>query len=523
MGIIMRKMKRLLSLALAVIMMMSLAACGGSSSGSGSGGSSNSGLLKVALAVNPPTLDPWLSTAAAVRDANRGIYEGLFELDENYEPKEQLCESYEVDEEYKTWTFKLRQGIKFHNGKEMTSEDVVASLNCWAENNIAAPTVITAGEKFEAVDTYTVKIELTKPAFTFLNVLTSPCQFAVIMPKECVDARTNTGVTEYIGTGPMKFEEWKQDSYIRFTKYEDYQSPGYALSGEAGDKTINFDEVYYYIVTDSSIRTAGIQSGEYDIAQTISYDDLDQLKSNPDINIIDNVVGNYAVALAKTEGPFADEKVRQAAAYAINVDEIMAAAVPNDDYVEKYSSFMYKGGAWGTDSGSEYWNQQDLEKAKQLLAESSYDGTPIVMLSTTAYPKWVDASLIMKEELEAAGFKVDFKTYDWSTVLDMKKDPSQFDCMLLWWPMATVPTALKLNQTGADGWIIFDEVTTAFEQLNSAKTLEEAKEIWSDTNEFLLKTASSLTLGYFSEPYASMGIEGFKPFIGVSIYGCSKK
>ena len=146
----MKKIKRFIAAALAGVMSVSLMACGGSDSNKGT----DSKTLKVAMAVNPPTLDPWLSTAAAVRDTNRGIYEGLFELDENYEPKEQLCESYEVNEDYTVWTFKLRTGVKFHNGKEMKAEDVVASLNCWAENNVAAPSVITAGEKFEQVDEF---------------------------------------------------------------------------------------------------------------------------------------------------------------------------------------------------------------------------------------------------------------------------------------------------------------------------------------------------------------------------------
>lgn len=520
----MKKMKRLLSILLAAVMCLSVTACGGGSADTGADGSKTatvSGVLKVAMAVNPPTLDPWLSTAAAVRDTNRGIYEGLFELDENLEPKEQLCESYTVDADYKEWTFKLRQGVKFHNGDEMKAEDVVASLNCWAANNVAAPSVITAGEKFEKVDDYTVKISLTKPALTLLNVLTSPCQFAAIMPEKCVNSRTSTGVTEYIGTGPMKFEEWKQDSYVRFSRNEEYTSLGYALTGEAGDKTIYYKEVYYYIVTDSSIRTAGIQSGEYDISQSISYDDLSMLKANPEIKIVNNTVGNYAVCLDKKNGSFENEKVRQAAQYAIDVDEIMAVVVPDEDYVDKYSSYMYKNGAWGTDSGSQYWNQKDTAKAKQLLQESGYDGTPIVMLSTTAYPTWVDGSLILKQQLEAVGFSVDLQIYDWATMLDMKKDPSKFDCALLWWPMATVPTALKLNQTTQDGWISFPEVSEGFEKMNSASSTEDAKQAWSDLNEFLLKTASSLSLAYFSEPYATASsVANYKPFIGMAIYGC---
>ncbi|HRL56113.1 MAG TPA: hypothetical protein PK462_02405 [Lachnospira sp.] len=103
----------------------------------------------------------------------------------------------------------------------------------------------------------------------------------------------------------------------------------------------------------------------------------------------------------------------------------------------------------------------------------------------------------------------------------MKKDPSKFDCALLWWPMATVPTALKLNQTTQDGWISFPEVSEGFEKMNSASSTEDAKQAWSDLNEFLLKTASSLSLAYFSEPYATASsVANYKPFIGMAIYGC---
>ena len=155
------------------------------------------------------------------------------------------------------------------------------------------------------------------------------------------------------------------------------------------------------------------------------------------------------------------------------------------------------------------------------MQESGYDGTPIVMLSTTAYPTWVDGSLILKQQLEAVGFNVDLQIYDWATMLDMKKDPSKFDCALLWWPMATVPTALKLNQTTQDGWISFPEVSEGFEKMNSASSTEDAKQAWSDLNEFLLKTASSLSLAYFSEPYATASsVANYKPFIGMAIYGC---
>ena len=124
-----------------------------------------------------------------------------------------LAESYEVSDDGMVYTFKLRQGVKFHNGEEMKADDVVASMNRWLELSAKANTLI-GGSVFEEVDDYTVKMTANQASSDIIMILASPIQFAAIYPKEVVESASEEGIKEYIGTGPYKLAEWKQDQYV---------------------------------------------------------------------------------------------------------------------------------------------------------------------------------------------------------------------------------------------------------------------------------------------------------------------
>src|SRR5699024_9679970 len=144
-------------------------------------------------------------------------------------------ETYEISEDGKIITFHLRQGITFHNGEEMTSEDVIASLERWQEKSSQAKTY--HGETvFKAEDDYTVIAEMNESTTLDMYVLADMTQFASIMPKEIIDNASDDGVQEIVGTGPYHLEEWKQDQYIHLKKFEDYQSRTESADGLAGEK-----------------------------------------------------------------------------------------------------------------------------------------------------------------------------------------------------------------------------------------------------------------------------------------------
>ena len=239
--------------------------------------------LHVGYNLEPATLDPMMVADAPVRVVTYGnIYEALVTLDAEFNVKPELCESYEVNNDGREYLYHLRTGIKFHNGEEMTADDVVASMNRWIEHYGNAQN--TVGEsRFEKVDASTVKIVFDGPIAFFNELIATQSQGSVIMPKsvlENVDASTGE-VQEYIGTGPYKFVEWKSGTYIKLEKFEDY-SP-YGVEGEAsgwyGYKTQATPVIYYDIVSDNATRAAGIQTGEYDIVTEMGGDDFAMLDS----------------------------------------------------------------------------------------------------------------------------------------------------------------------------------------------------------------------------------------------------
>lgn len=212
--------------------------------------------LNMAIPANPPSLDPHGINSNIVGGIGMHIYEPLFSLNASYEAVPVLAEGYTVSEDGLVYTISLRQGVKFHNGQEMTADDVVASMNLWLERCSKAE--IISGSTFAKVDDYTVTLTVPEASSDIIMVLAAPIQFAAIYPKSVVDAAGPDGVTEYIGTGPYQLSEWKQDQYVKLTRFADYQSPEGETSGLVGEKSAPTETIYFRVVTDSATRIAGL-------------------------------------------------------------------------------------------------------------------------------------------------------------------------------------------------------------------------------------------------------------------------
>lgn len=267
--------------------------------------------LNIALTAQPPTLDSAMTVSAVALDTAGNIFEQLYTLNADYEPVPMLAQSVEISEDGLTYTFTLRQGVKFHNGKEMTSEDVVASMNRWVVTSSRAKVLLT-NAKFEAVDAYHVKLTVEKPSSDVLILISSQAQFPAIMPKEIIESAPAEGVTEYIGTGPYKFKEWKQDQYIHLVKYEDYQSVDSEPSGFAGRKDAPTENLFFHFVTDHSTRIAGVKTGKYDVADSIPIENYDELAADKNLELLSFPGGALTAFLNTSEGLLVDVKIRQA-------------------------------------------------------------------------------------------------------------------------------------------------------------------------------------------------------------------
>lgn len=484
-------MKKVSLLFLVLILAFSIIGCSGAEesgskkSESGSEEKVKGGELQVAYNAQPPTLDPLLTTAVATRDITRHIYESLVTFNQKFEVEPMLAESYKVSEDGKKITFVLRKGIKFHNGKEMTVEDVVASMNRWRDVTPLGKSYFKDAT-FTAEGENTVVLEMPQTLSTALGMLADPGQAAIITPKEVIESATEKGLTEFVGTGPYKFVEWKTDQYVHVDKFKDYQSLETKSSGLAGKKEALLDDIYFQFVTDASTRLAGIQTGEYDVANAIPFDNAEQLEANEDVkNQVDHN-GFNGIVFNKKARFFQDVKARQAVNAALDEEEILMASFTNENFYELEHGLMIKDQVeWYNKAGKKLYNQHDTEKAKKLLKEAGYNGEEIVLLASRDYEDHYNAAVVVQQQLEKIGMKVKLDVYDWPTLLQKRGDANAYDMFVTGFPTEPTPAKYVFLDSANQwpGWTNDPVMDELLEKINAATSQEEAKKYFEQLQE----------------------------------------
>lgn len=497
-----------------VCMLVLLAGCGGSggdkTDGSKDAASAKKEELRIAVSANPPSLDAQIANSNITAQIGYHIFEPLFAMDENFEPQPVLADSYEVSEDGKEYTIKLLKGVKFHNGKEMTADDVVASLNRWVKDSQKASTLI-GGSTFEKVDDYTVKMTANEAASDIITVLANPIMFAAIYPAEVVEGADEKGINEYIGTGPYKLVDWKQDQYIELEKFDDYQVHENATTGLAGKKTAATDKLVFDIVTDASTRIAGAKNGQYDIVEEVPQDNYEELSKEPNLKLDVTKGGTLNLFLNTTVGIMEKEDMRQAVLAALNMDDILLASYGNKElYEENPGWFNPDDAQWGSEAGKEYYNQNDPDKAKDLLKKAGYNNEKLVLVTTPDYPEMYNATLVVQEQLKKVGINAEVESYDFSTFMEHRADPNKFSMYITSNSYNVLPIQLTvLDKT----WAGMDrpEVTDGIKAMRLADSQEEAKAAWDDLQEFIYEYGGATVLGHFTGVNAvSNDVDGYE-------------
>lgn len=478
--------------------------------------------IKIAFDTAPPTLDSHISTAAATREMSRPIYEGLVVLDSEYSPQPMLAESWDISEDGLTITFNLREGVKFHNGNEMTAEDVVASLNRWKDISNAARANFSDAV-FEEEDDYTVVLKLSEPNTSAVIVLAGPTQYASIMPKEIIESADESGVTEHIGTGPYEMDEYVEDQYLTLSKFEDYESVSTPTDGLSGEKEVLIDTLVYEIVTDPSTRLTGLQTGEYDIATDLTKDSYEMLESEPDI-VSHSFAHDFGTMIFnKKTGIFSDIKVRQAVLAALDMEEILLAADNDEFFYELEHGLASKEQTeWYSDAGKELYNQKDPEKAKKLLEEAGYDGEEIKLMSTRDIQGLYNASVTIQEQLNEIGMNVELELYDWSALLDRREDPDTWDVTFTSWPTEPVPSnyVFLSSKNEYAGWTESDKIDELVEAIQVAESQSEASELFAELQEEFYNYVPVIKYGDSNRFNANReNITGLDDFYGLIPWG----
>ena len=387
-------------------------------------------VLKVSLHSDLKIVDPIWTTALISTHHGNMIYDTLFSLDESQAVKPQMVDKWEVSADKLTWTFTLRDGLEWHDGKPVTGEDCVASLKRWAAKDSMGQKLMSEVAELSAPDAKSIKMVLKEPYGLVIDSLGKPsANIPFMMPKRVADTDPNTQISDYTGSGPFIFkkDEWKPGEkavYLKNTKYKPRNEPP---SGLAGGKVVKVDRVEWITIPDQQTQVNALLNGEIDMVEVVPPDLLPLLQKDKNIKVmVVNKAGRqYELRFNVLHKPFDNPKIREAVLYALDQKPFLEANVGNADYYTLCKSVFPCGSPLATTKGWDDKLSGNVAKAKELLKEAGYDGTPVVLMHQTDIAGHNNLATVAKPQLEAAGFKVDLQAMDWQTLVARrtKKDP----------------------------------------------------------------------------------------------------
>ena len=372
------------------------------------------GTLVYASVSGPGTLDPYMASSSVELEVIHNLFEGLVTLDAGNATRPMLAVKAAASEDFKTYTFELRKGVKFQNGQEMTSADVKASFERYRRISPAAKN-LEAIDHFETPDPYSFVIVLKESNVVLLDIIKSPIYPLMILPASQKDKPARD--IEVIGTGPYKFGEWVKDSHLVITRFDDYvadtSAPG--RDGYGGRKTVYLDAVRYRFMPEATTRIAALQNGEAQLISSVPSELSARVTQRKDLAIreVFPVLGSYIIVNSQ-KGLTANVLIRQAIAAAINVDEIIEGA----GGLNKRNPWMSFPGTpyyLGESAPTPWYDIKDPARAKELLKQAGYKNEKIVIETNSNYQWMRSTMLIVAEQLKAAGMTVDVQITDWTT------------------------------------------------------------------------------------------------------------
>lgn len=452
------------------------------------------GVLRAAMTGEPPTIDTHITTATITNHIGWHLVEGLFTTDANANPIPMLAESYSVSDDGLTYVFNLRKGVKFHNGEEMTSADVVASMERWGRLAVLGKSLFANVSRFEATDDYTVVMELKEVSGLVLSYLASPIQMPAIYPKSMVEEAGDLPMSNIIGTGPYRLVEWLPDSHIRMARFADYSALPGAADGYGGNKAAYLDEIIFYAVPDASTRVFGVEAGDYDFAESLPNDSYDVLEQAAGVDPIITIPYSWvAAALNSSTGPLTDKNLRKAIQVALDMDPIMRAAFGRNEFYRLSPSLMYpEQPTYWNEEGSEFYDQADLEKAKAYLEASDYAGEEIRWVTSQDYD-WVYAtSLAAADQLKKLNLNIKLEVVDWGTLVQTRKT---YDVFVTGIPMVSEPTQLVILNCSWVGFYCNEENDALLAKLRSTVDRDEQAEIFKEVQRLFYEEAGAIKFG----------------------------
>ncbi len=526
---------RSLSLLMAAVMAASVAGCSSSNSTSTSTADSTSGstasatntssdkkILSVQIGPNPETLDPALNSAVDGGNMILTNFECLLTNDENGQIAPGAAESWEVSEDGKTYTFKLRDGLKWSDGTPLTAEDFVYSWQRVCDPNVAAPyaeTVLSMVEGYddaiagdieklnvEAPDDQTFVVHL-KDACPYFESLAA---FATLSPvqKATIEANGDAWATDastYVSNGPFYITEWVPSSYILMEKNPNYWDA----------ENVKLDGIKFNLIEDANAAYNAYNAGEIAMIKDVPTEEIPSLKDRDDF-FVEPIIGTYYVSMNTEKEPFTNKDVRKALSLAIDRD-YLANTLMQGTY-SPAGNFV--GPGWADINGTEFVEnsnggeefisttdyEADLEEAKKLLADAGYpngEGLPKITYTTndSGYHKAIAEYL--QQAWKELGVDMDVDIVEWASFTPMRRNGDYEVARNGWVGDYTDPSnildLLYSTNGNNDGKFSNEEYDKQMEISRTTLDEQERSDALHKAEEILMEEAGCIPLAYYND------------------------
>jgi peptide/nickel transport system substrate-binding protein len=366
-------------------------------------------------------LDPYFTGVYITRNYGYMVYDTLFAMDSAFRPQPQMVDTWRVSDDRLTYTFTLREGLKFHDGQPVRATDVVASLKRWGQRNDAyGQPLLAAAAAIERVDEKAFRIALKTPfpVLEALATLTSPTPF--ILPERLAETDAFTQIKEAIGSGPFKFvkEEWQPGHQVVYVKNPDYVPREEPPNWASGGKVAKVGRVEWLYIPEAVTAAQALGAGEADYWENVPSDYAPALERDRNIVITSTRGALGTVRFNQLNPPFDDIKMRQAVLMVANQRDYLSAMAGDPKNWRTCFSFYACDGAEPDERGGEALSgPRDYDKAKRLIAKAGYTGERVVVLDAADIPQLHAEALVTNDVLHRLGLNVELATAEWGTVI----------------------------------------------------------------------------------------------------------
>jgi peptide/nickel transport system substrate-binding protein len=464
-------------------------------------------------------LDPVMTTAYIQRDFGYMVWDTLLATDANFKIQPQMAE-WKISDDKLTYTFTLRDGLKWHDGAPVTAEDCVASLKRWGKIDGMGQRLMDNTASIEAADPKTIVLKLKQPYGLVLETLGKPSSVVpFMMPKRLAETPPGQQIPEQIGSGPFKFmkAEFQPGVKAVFEKNPDYVPRKEPASWTSGGKVVKVDRVEWITMPDAQTAANALQSGDIDFIENPPFELLPVLEKNPDLKV--EALNKFGfVTMGRMNfllPPFDNVKVRRAALLAMSQKDVLDALIGDAKYYKVCGAVFVCDTPLASDVGiGDLTKSGNLAEAKKELAASGYDGTPVVIMAPGDVVTLKAQPVVAAQQLRAAGFKVDLQATDWQTVVSRRtsqKPVSEggWNMFFTNWAAADVMNPVvnysiggKGKNGGWFGWsedAKMEEIRDAFAHATSP---EEQKKLAEEAQKELYDQVIYVPLGQYLAPSA---------------------